>query len=120
MSKKLPIDFDALRVAFEDHGYDSSWVLDRATGDVFLLSDGVEDEDLPAPREEIENEPKRFLSIEPRDSQEGWLDMEEFIATVPGARLRELLEVAIAGSVSRRSGSILCCGRGWPTTGSSR
>src|SRR5438309_2035420 len=97
MARKLPIDFEDLRIAFEDQGPDTSWVLDTSTGEVLLLSDGVEDEDLPAPREEIENDPKRFLPIEPRDSHQGWLDMEAFIATVSNAHLRELLSVAIAG-----------------------
>ncbi len=97
MAKKLPIDFEDLRIAFEDHGLESSWVLDTATGEVVLLSDGVEEEDLPARREEIENDPKRFLPIVPRDSHEGWLDMEDFIATVADAHLRESLGVAIAG-----------------------
>jgi hypothetical protein len=97
MAKKLPIDFEDLRIAFEDHGYESSWVLDTATGEVILLSDSVEVEDLPAPREEIENDSNRFLPIEPRDSHEGWLDMEDFIATVADAHLRELLDLAVAG-----------------------
>jgi Uncharacterised protein family (UPF0158) len=96
MAKKLPIDFADLRIALEDHGYESSWVLDTATGEVILLSDSVDEEDLPAPLEEIENS-KRFLPIEPRDSHESWLDMEDFIATVADAHLRELLEVAVAG-----------------------
>ncbi len=97
MAKKLPIDFGDLRIALEDHGPDTSWVLDTSTGEVLLLSDGVEDEDLPAPREEIETDPKRFLPIEPRDSHEGWLDMKDFIATISDAGLREALYVAIAG-----------------------
>jgi len=80
------------------HFDESAWYLDRKTGDLILLSEGVEDDDLPAPREDIEeDETGRYLLVEPEDSRDGYRDMQTFIASVADSQLRELLEVAISG-----------------------
>ena len=39
----------------------------------------------------------RFLWIEPEESREAFRDMDDFVATVSAAQLRDLLDVAIAG-----------------------
>jgi hypothetical protein len=97
MPKKLRVDLEELRWAFEDQQGESPWVLDTETGMVLRLSE-EEEEELPLSIEEIEEDStSRFLAIEPEDSREGYRDMQEFIATVSDSRLRELLEVAIAG-----------------------
>lgn len=97
-TKRLKIDMDELCWALEDRTGDSSWVLDTETGDLLLFSDAVDDDDLPVPRSQIEDdEMGRFLWIEPQDSREAFRDMEEFVATVSAEHLRDLLEVALAG-----------------------
>jgi hypothetical protein len=97
MPKKLQFDLEELRWAFEDKSGESSWVLDTETGRLLRLCEEEEDE-LPLPIEEIEEDSTgRFLAIEPEDSSEGYRDMEEFVGTVADSRLRELLQVAIAG-----------------------
>ena len=95
--KKVQVDLEDLRWAFEDHVGEFSCVLDTETGMVLRLSEEEED-DLPLPIEEIEEDSTgRFLAIEPEDPQEGYGDMQAFIGTVAESKFRELLEVAIAG-----------------------
>src|SRR4051794_22530498 len=95
MAKKLRIDMDHLRWPFEQRDAEWEWVLDTETGAVFRLT---EEDEPPLPIEQIEaDETGRFLSVEPDDPQEGYRDMEEFIATVREPVLRELLSTALAG-----------------------
>ena len=95
MAKKVRIDLEQLRWAFEQRSGEWDWVLDTETGSVLPLTEG---EELPMPIDDIAGDDTgRFLGIEPEDSWEGYRDMEDFIATVADSRLRELLGVAIAG-----------------------
>ncbi len=95
MAKKLRIDLEELRWAFDDHVREYAWVLDTESGEVLQL---MEDAELPLPLEEIEaDETGRFLEIEADDSAEAYRDMQLFTATVTDSRLRDLLDVAIAG-----------------------
>ncbi len=97
-TKTLKIALDELCWALEDRSAESSWVLDTETGDLLLISDVVDDDDLPVPRTEMEDDDTgRFLWIEPEESHEAFRDMEDFVATVSAAQLRGLLEVAISG-----------------------
>ncbi len=97
-TKKLKIALDELCWALEDRSGESAWVLDTETGDLLLISDAVEDDDLPVPRTEMEDDDTgRFLWIEPEESRDAFRDMEDFIPTVSGVQLRGLLEVAITG-----------------------
>ena len=97
VAKKVGVDLEELRWAFEDQQGECSWVLDTETGIVLRLSEEEEDE-LPLSIEEIEEDSTgRFLAIEPEDPQEGYGDMQAFIGTVAESQFRELLEVAIAG-----------------------
>ena len=95
MAKKLRINLEELRWAFDDHVREYAWVLDTESGEVLQL---MEDAELPLPLEEIEaDETGRFLEIEADDSAEAYRDMQLFTATVTDSRLRDLLDVAIAG-----------------------
>src|SRR5262249_40414797 len=95
MAKKLRIDLEELRMARDDHSGQQSWVLDTETGEVIPLAEGGND--LPFSIEEIDqDETGRFLEIEPADSRKDYADMEEFLATVTDAKLRDRLAAAIA------------------------
>src|SRR5207253_6094611 len=103
VAKKVGVDLEERRWAFEDQQGECSWVLDTETGLVLRLSEEEEDE-LPLSIEEIEEDSTgRFLAIEPEDPQEGYGDMQAFIGTVAEPQFRELLEVAIAdkGEIGR-------------------
>jgi Uncharacterised protein family (UPF0158) len=105
---KLRIDRGDLLLAMESH--DSSWYLDRQTGDVILRSDDFDDEldlgdeldDDVEPDEyadpgvaealaAISAGSPRYVAIDPVPSHRGFRIMEDFVATLPdGAVHREL------------------------------
>jgi hypothetical protein len=85
------VDLGDLAEALEDHSYEHSWWLDRETGEVVLWSDYFQEQGEPDP------ESRGLIPIGPVPSQEGYGDMEDFIALVRDPRARELLERAIEG-----------------------
>jgi hypothetical protein len=111
-AKRLEVDLPGLVAAFEDASWETSYYLDRETGEVILLTDeelGYVDEPPDWPLPEWQQEAvkraeeiwldggKRYLRVPDADSREGYGDMEDFIATVEDEHLRELLWVAIRG-----------------------
>jgi hypothetical protein len=93
--KAIAVDLADLAGALEDHS-DLAWYLDTKTGEVLPVPDDADDELLPVPREELV-ESDRFTFIEPLESRLGWEEMRDFAGRVEDRRLRELLEVALAG-----------------------
>jgi uncharacterized protein UPF0158 len=93
--KAIAIDLTDLVTALEDHS-GLEWYLDTKTGDVLPVSDDADDDLLPVPREELV-ESDRFTFIEPLESRLGWDEMRDFAGRVEDRRLRELLDVALAG-----------------------
>ena len=121
--RQINVDLDEL-VAAMDSRFDgmTEWFLDTQTGEIHPIDAGLiiaaededdEDDDLgegeidaPVPEwqreeralaEQICADPERFVGIPETESHEAYRVMEDFIATVPDARLRERLEDAIAG-----------------------
>lgn len=93
--KTIAIDLTELATALEDHS-GLEWYLDTETGDVLPMPDDADDDLLPVPREELVDS-DRFRFIEPLESGLGWEEMHDFAGRVGDRRLRELLEVALAG-----------------------
>ena len=76
---KLKINMDELIFALEDQSYETEHFLDLKTGETVMLVDSDfidEDDDL---RESIENEPERYLFIDPVNSGESYQIMEDFL-----------------------------------------
>jgi predicted nucleotidyltransferase len=111
-AKRLRVDLPGLMAAFEDASWETSYYLDRETGEVILLTSeelGYVDEPPDWPLPEWQQEAvkqaekiwldggKRYLHVPDADSREGYGDMEDFIATVEDEHLRQLLWVAING-----------------------
>ncbi|MGC3999960.1 MAG: UPF0158 family protein [Anaeromyxobacter sp.] len=94
-ARPITVDLEELGWAMEDHG-ESIWYLDTETGDVFFVSDDAGIDELPVSRDELDGS-ARFEVIEPLDSHESREEMRAFAAGVKDARIRELLEVAVAG-----------------------
>ena len=93
--KAIAIDLSDLATALEDHS-GLAWYLDTETGEVLPVSEDADDELLPVPREELV-ESDRFAFIEPLESRLGWEEMRDFTGRIEDRRLRQLLEVALAG-----------------------
>jgi len=98
--KSVPIDLAELASALEDH-WGLAWYVDAENGDLVPVPDDADDDVLPVPRDQIEDS-ARFVLVEPIESRPGWDEMCDFAATIDDRRLRELLEVALAGKGSFR------------------
>ena len=99
MEKKrtLKIGLDELCSAMEDSSYEDEYYLDLETGEILLISDYVDDEEIGKMKDQIDEDTDRYERIPKAESHEGYGDMVNFIGTVKDERLVELLEVAING-----------------------
>jgi len=95
--KTLKIDIKELCEAMENSSYEHEYYLDLETGEILFLSEYTDDEETEKLRDRIDEEPDRYERIPKAESQEGYEDMQDFIATVKDEHLAELLEVAING-----------------------
>jgi hypothetical protein len=95
--KIFRIDLDELCSAMEDSSYEHNYYLDMETGEILLISDYMDEEEIEKLSCMIDEDPEQYKKIPRAESHEGYEDMEDFIATVEDEHLAELLEVAIAG-----------------------
>ncbi|MGI8522969.1 MAG: UPF0158 family protein [Nocardioides sp.] len=95
-ARSVVVDLGELAYALNDHGNEWRSYLDLRTGDVvpgFLTDEGEVGDDFV----DIDDDPDRYLAIEPGSSREGWQDMSAFVARLPAGELRERLDRAIEG-----------------------
>ena len=95
--KALNISLDELCEAMENNSYEHEYFLDLETGEILFISDYMDDEETRELKNRIEENFERYERIPRAESNEGYEDMVDFIATVDDERLAELLEVAING-----------------------
>jgi len=95
--KALNINLDELCEAMENSSYENEYFLDLETGEIFFISDYMDDGETSELKDRIEEDSDRYERIPKAESHEGYQDMVDFIATVDNERLAELLEVAING-----------------------
>jgi hypothetical protein len=95
-TRQISVDLAELAFALEDASPGHDWYLDLETGALVLVTEDVEDDELPLPRGELE-ESDRFVCVPTRPSHEGWRDMDDFVATVEAGGFRERLADAIRG-----------------------
>ena len=95
--KALNIDLDELCEAMEGSSYEHNYYLDLETGEILFISDYKGDEKTGKLKDQIEENSDRYERVPKAESHEGYEDMEDFVATMEGERLAELLEVAIKG-----------------------
>ena len=81
----------------EDGSYEHEYYLDLETGEILLISDYMDDEEIGKLKDQIDEDSDRYERIPKAESHQGYEDMVDFIATVKDERLAELLEVAING-----------------------
>lgn len=93
--KKVKLDISELMNTFESGSLELRHYLDLKTGEILLISDFDEDEEL---NDKIEKEYNtRYKSIPHIESHEGYRDMEFFVETVEDTNLKEKLCIAING-----------------------
>lgn len=87
------IDMDALILAWEDESPDTAYYLDRETGNVELVQQGLYD--LRDLTDEIECHRERYLYVPKPNPGQLRQDLEDFVATVTDPQLTRLLAVAM-------------------------
>lgn len=94
---RIKIDADELMMAMENHGGSLSYYLDTETGKIRLKSEDwglpEEDDDLA---QRLEEEPDRYVAIEPLSSRDGYRMMEDFVDSLPEGEERRILQQALS------------------------
>ncbi len=96
--KALKIDADQLMTALEDCGNNIEWYLDRKTGEVVPLAtfDDLEEEETL--RYQMDEEPERFVFIEPVPASAALRAIRDFLDTVSDEQQRRELESTLNDS----------------------
>lgn len=101
MSEKIrvPADLQEICFIFEDSSCEHRSYLDLKTGEIIWIFDDIMD---PDEKEELDDKVDeglgaRYITIPNAESHEGYQDMEDFIETVKGVKLKEKLYNALTG-----------------------
>ena len=96
--RKVQVNLDELCAAIDDASFEHRYFLDTETGEVILVSDMSDEDEVQQQLAEIDaGDRGRYLEVPRAESHEGYRDMEDFVATLRDQRLQGLLEVAIQG-----------------------
>jgi hypothetical protein len=91
----LELDWDALEIAVERNAPDTDSFLDLSTGKVVTIVSG--DPEAPLRRQQVGENIRNFLRVEPASSREQYRWMERFVGSVADEQLRERLIISIDG-----------------------
>src|SRR5215208_6256957 len=92
---KIELDWDALEIAVERNSPDTDSYLDLTTGRVLTITSG--DPEAAINRQNVSENIRNFLRVEPASSREQYRWMERFVGSVMDEPLRERLVMAIDG-----------------------
>lgn len=92
---RVELDWDALEIAVERNSPDTDSYLDLTTGRILTITAG--DPEASINRQNISENIRNFLRIEPASSREQYRWMERFVGSVADEPLRERLTISIDG-----------------------
>ncbi|HUJ57189.1 MAG TPA: UPF0158 family protein [Kofleriaceae bacterium] len=92
---RIELDWDALEVAVERNSPDTDSYLDLTTGRIITITSG--DPEAVLNRQQVSENIRNFLRIEPASSREQYRWMEKFVGSVSDEALRERLIISIDG-----------------------
>jgi len=92
---RIDLDWDALEVAVERNSPDTDSYLDLTTGRVVTITSG--DPEAVLNRQQVSENIRNFLRVEPASSREQYRWMEKFVGSVTDEPLRERLIISIDG-----------------------
>lgn len=92
---RIDLDWDALEIAVERNSPDTDSYLDLTTGRVLTITTG--DPEAAINRQNVSENIRNFLRIEPASSREQYRWMERFVGSVADEALRERLIISIDG-----------------------
>src|ERR1043165_3719732 len=92
---RIELDWDALEVAVERNSPDTDSYLDLTTGRVITITSG--DPEAALNRQQVSENIRNFLRVEPASSREQYRWMEKFVGSVTDEALRERLIISVDG-----------------------
>jgi Uncharacterised protein family (UPF0158) len=92
---RLDLDWDALEIAVERNSPDTDSYLDLQTGRVTTITTG--DPEAAINRQQVSENIRNYLRVEPASSREQYRWMEKFVGSVTDEPLRERLIISIDG-----------------------
>src|SRR5512142_1023723 len=92
---RIDLDWDALEVAVERNSPDTDSYLDLATGRIITITSG--DPEAALNRQQVSENIRNYLRVEPASSREQYRWMEKFVGSVTDEPLRERLIISIDG-----------------------
>jgi hypothetical protein len=92
---RIDLDWDALEVAVERNSPETDSYLDLTTGRVVTITSG--DPEAVLNRQQVSENIRNFLRVEPASSREQYRWMEKFVGSVSEEPLRERLVISIDG-----------------------
>lgn len=92
---RLELDWDALEIAVERNSPDTDSYLDLSTGRIITITSG--DPEAALNRQQVSENIRNFLRVEPASSREQYRWMEKFVGSVTDEPLRERLIISIDG-----------------------
>ena len=92
---RLDLDWDALEIAVERNSPDTDSYLDLQTGRVVTITSG--DPEAALNRQQVSENIRNYLRVEPASSREQYRWMEKFVGSVTDEPLRERLIISIDG-----------------------
>src|SRR5437763_12764031 len=92
---RIELDWDALETAVERNSPDTDSCLDLATGRVITITSGAPEAALN--RQQVSENIRNFLRVEPASSREQYRWMEKFVGSVTDEPLRERLIISVDG-----------------------
>src|SRR5512140_1648630 len=92
---RIDLDWDALEIAVERNSPDTDSYLDLTTGRILTITSG--DPEAAINRQNVSENIRNFLRVEPASSREQYRWMERFVGSVVDEPLRERLVISIDG-----------------------
>lgn len=92
---RLELDWDALEIAVERNSPDTDSYLDLTTGRIITITSG--DPEAALNRQQVSENIRNFLRVEPASSREQYRWMEKFVGSVTDEALRERLIISVDG-----------------------
>ena len=91
----IDLDWDALEIAVERNSPDTDSYLDLSTGRVITITTG--DPEAVLNRQQVTENIRNYLRVEPASSREQYRWMEKFVGSVTDEPLRERLIISVDG-----------------------
>src|SRR5262245_31707115 len=92
---RIDLDWDAIEIAVERNSPETDSYLDLSTGRVITITTG--DPEATLNRQQVSENIRNFLRVEPASSREQYRWMEKFVGSVVDEPLRERLVISIDG-----------------------